>query len=1270
MDTSAFLVNGTDIDRWAADSIIAESHLPVLVRKLIRASCPSAIIQQFRDEKGIYLPGWDGIVETPTGGAQIPAGKSVWELSVRGDCQQKAEEDYQTRTTKPLDEDPSQCCLILVTARKWPKKDAWQKSKMAEGKWRDIKVYDADDLAQWLESFRAVHLEFSTMLGKAPYGVRVLKDYWHDWSHATTLPITPQLLLAGRQDAAKKVINWLAGNYTNLNLQADTPSEAIAFLAAVIMTLPSDDRELAFSKALVVEDNASWRQLIVRDEQLILVAHQPDRNSININLDGSKHLVFIPLGPAERAGEDDIILPRVSYLGVREILESVGVKGNVDELAQTMRHSLGAFRRLLAKNKVILIPEWAKTPNAALIPAILLTQWEDSNEHDKGAIERLSGNKYSQTLEVLKTLSRISDPPVRVHGNIWRIVSPQDSWELIASQLVDRSLLKAFEELALEILNEIDPKWELTGNDRMMASVSGAIPQYSHTLRYGMARALALMGSNQELSSIDGEVYSAWAAAIIRKLFKESKSWQFWASHYHTLSLLAEAAPDEFLDAITRDLRDDSPSTAELFREEEDDFLTASPHCGLLWALEVLAWSPDYLSSAALALAKLVALDPGGSLANRPLNSLQRIFCNWHPYTSASLEERLQVLELLYIKEPAVVWELLLSLLPSVSSMVHNAQMPHYRDWVPESLGTITYGEIWETTSKAVSWLLKLVDTDVDRWCQLLSYVVRLSDEDSVTIVDKLLLRDNEISDSEKRWQIWSTANKQLALLDKREAGAASKGKHQTTLLESVRDTFNPSEDADSARWLFCNQAWLELKDTEYPEYKDKDTRIQELRLEAVKKLWQKLSWEGVLELAGKVNSPNALGWTAGVGLKSVEDEAKTLESWISSEIKHLREFGLGYIGGRINQVGQAWVIDLLTSRSSGDRSCQFKVELIKFLPFNAATWDLLEKDQQEVGTLYWQSVWPFGKSASQEEYERAIDELEKCERYLSALEYIRDQQRYDHLEFPADKAIYLLFALANNPPSIESSNEKVMLDYTVGEIIRALCESNLVDSSVIAKLQYAYLPIYAHGRQKPMELFRLLGDKPAVFMEVLRGAYKRKDDGRKEQKADSTSKANARHNWNVLHEWSLPPGCAGDGSVDSSKLQSWVREVRELAEKEDLKVPCDAAIGRVLAHMPIGADGVWPHEALRDLIQEMSCESLENELYCGILNTRGMVSKSLGEGGKQERVLSDKYTQYADKLRSRWPRISAVLRGVAKSYKLQAKREDERSTLEEDGIF
>lgn len=92
--------------------------------------------------------------------------------------------------------------------------------------------------------------------------------------------------------------------------------------------------------------------------------------------------------------------------------------------------------------------------------------------------------------------------------------------------------------------------------------------------------------------------------------------------------------------------------------QDQDPFFSRSPHVSLLWALEVLAWAPQFLAEAAITLAKLARIDPGGKLTNRPLNSLREIFLSWHPGTNANLVQRMAALDQVIAEEQDVGWKL------------------------------------------------------------------------------------------------------------------------------------------------------------------------------------------------------------------------------------------------------------------------------------------------------------------------------------------------------------------------------------------------------------------------------------------------------------------------------------------------------------------------------------------------------------------------------------------------------------------------------------
>src|SRR6202040_1116435 len=90
-------------------------------------------------------------------------------------------------------------------------KEAWIKSKKVEGKWADVRAYDAVDFVHWIEMNPAVGHWLAVLVGKLPSGLRQIEKVWDEWSLSTKWPMNADLVLAGRDDEAIRVLNWLYG---------------------------------------------------------------------------------------------------------------------------------------------------------------------------------------------------------------------------------------------------------------------------------------------------------------------------------------------------------------------------------------------------------------------------------------------------------------------------------------------------------------------------------------------------------------------------------------------------------------------------------------------------------------------------------------------------------------------------------------------------------------------------------------------------------------------------------------------------------------------------------------------------------------------------------------------------------------------------------------------------------------------------------------------------------------------------------------------------
>ena len=68
-------------------------------------------------------------------------------------------------------------------------------------------------------------------------------------------------------------------------------------------------------------------------------------------------------------------------------------------------------------------------------------------------------------------------------------------------------------------------------------------------------------------------------------------------------------------------------------------------------------------------------------------------------------------------------------------------------------------------------------------------------------------------------------------------------------------------------------------------------------------------------------------------------------------------------------------------------------------------------------------------------------------------------------------------------------------------------------------------------------------------------------------------------------------------------------------------------------------------------------------------LNKRGVTSRSMTEGGKQEYDLADRYERWAEAVQATHPRTAGVLRGVAETYREEGRRNDEEAKRFLEGL-
>jgi hypothetical protein len=1254
------LVDASDLERWA-DRRDAQQQFPLLVRRLIHATGRGVRKLHVRAGEGVQLEGWDGTVEVDEGNAHVPTGSSAWELGVGKAPGTKANEDYAKRSAEPGPADPSRTTFVFATPRRWNGKEAWAAEKRSDAVWSDVRVLDADDFEAWLQSAPAVHVWLSILLGKHPQGVLDLATFWDDWVAATQPPLSPGLMLAGRDEVAERVVAFAAGQTGAQAVRCDSREEVVAFFAAAVAKLPEEDQGPVMSRSVIVREDRAWQQLLDSPSPLLLVPLFDTPNVAGAVRRG--HSVLVPLGAGDPEGTGEILVPRLPRQAARDALVQMGVhEDRAWEMAGLARRSLTALRRHLAAVPVVRTPVWAMPEHVRdVLPVLLAGQWNTQRAGDREVLAKLAQEPHDEFVKRMTRWTNAEDPPVRRSGSVWFAASRHDLWRLAARHLTPADM-ERFSEAVLRVLGSVDPQFDLEEDRRWMAGALGHTSPYSGVLREGLADTLAIMGAHGDAVFPSAGLSARDSAAVsVRELVEHAnQDWRIWASLSHVLPRLAEAAPDQFLSAVEAGSRGDTPVLRHLFTDQTDAFFSSSPHTGLLWALETLAWDPEHLPRAALALARLAAIDPGGKLANRPAKSLREIFLGWHPQTMATLEQRVQVIERLREREPSVAWKLMCALLPEHHGVAMNTATPRWREWLPDAKPAPTMGEYRSLVRAVVDRLLLDVGRDAMRWQRLVQALEVIPADAHEAVVTKLGELEPAGLEATTRRAIWNALRELVARHRAHPDAGWVLPNERVDQLDELRARFTPDDLVTQHGWLFTH--WPDLPTAGFgDDWRAREEAIAKERVSAAKAVYEGLGLAGLRELARQAKEPFFVGAAASDISLAERDVLELLTEDVGSADMALAGFGNGYVAGLFRTRGWEWARETLREHG-GSWPPERRAAFIGALPHSEHAWDLASQCGGETEATFWRHKPPFGLE-DHSACVRAAEKYLEHGRALSAVDVLAVYRKDAPGGLPVDLVFAVLEAAIRALDEGQQMNQ--MFGYHVAQLTRELEKAEGPAEARLARLEWAYLPLLNRHDRTPTILHRELKRNPSFFSQVLALIYRAEGEERRELTAEEHAR------WRVANElldsWKSVPGSEDGPELDAAALREWVAEARRLTAACGRGPIGEHEIGKMLTHAPAGPGGEWPHPAVCEIIETVASGEMERGFEIAVYNSRGVVTKHPAAGGDQERALADHYQKMAAAVSTKSPRTAAMLRRIAESYRRDAVREDTDAELRQD---
>lgn len=1214
------------------------------------------------------LPGFDGELHSELGNSWVPAGHSCWELSCRADVTTKANEDYAKRSVGSSPDLRATRTYVALTARRWTGKARWRDERIAEGTWMDVRAYDADDLEQWLEQAPAVRLAFGEELGLSGAGVESLGTYLEKWGAQCSPRITPAALLTGRADQAAKLVERVGrirgGAATEpLAIKADSVEEAAAFAAAAML----EQADLS-NVAIVVTSVEGWRFVETNDAIGVAVAATPaiaeapsvrDRLALVVPY-ASGDMARQFKGIAGKLNDAELLLERALPSEFEKALQIIGLDENETRRLSTLcGRSWSVFRRQHAVNPSIRRPAWLDHPAAdALATVCLVGGWSTGKDADTDIVARIGGRDYAQLEADLLALERLDDSPLLHIGTVWKAKSALELLAIFGERITSAQLQRYFAELEA-VLAAPDPQLELADEERYAAAIHGKVRPISRLLLDSLCDTLiklAVRGMDVPalaVNDIQGRVDQ-----LVRTLLRGGDRIR-WLSLASQLPALAEASPHEFLTAVEVGIAQPDGGAHAVFSETSGSGLS-SPcwHAGMLWALETLAWAPNRLRRVSLILAKLCAVEIQGNWGNTPKSSLLSLYRSWFPQTAATVEQRISTIDHLIEQTPDAAFALLDSLTGPGSDVATHIARPRWRDDDAGAGYGATGLERHTMDIAAIDRQIDMSRGHTSRIAQLIPKYEILDGPRQRRVIE--LLSDCAGLDDTDKESLRTALRHKLHWhrnYDERGEEALSA---LLDPLEAVYAALEPADRIVRNAWLF-KSGWVELPVRTRGEALDVGERQGAIAARAaLKDIYDADGWPGILELA----EVHGDAWTIGCHLPHVGMPGDGLYRWIVEQAGDLRR---GEVGTTLAAAilcctppdQREGALDAIFAAASVyDRSSDWLARLLVLCPHDPTIWRRAEEIEQ--AEHYWSNCTSNLWLDDPADMTRALSKLVEHGRPVSALNAC-------HIKFSPYDPELVMAMIEGVLKGHELDQGQMPQSYVFQHAIDFIEEARTIDELRLVQLEFALIRAFGfQGEHHAKTLYRVLMAQPEIFVELLCLVYKPRNGPPRE--VDEAQKSAAENAWHILHACRRQPGTGPDGTIDADQATSFVNEARRLAMEHDRLAVCDVTLGEILAHAPDGADGIWPGESARSLLEGFASEEMLRGFYTGAINKRGMSSRGAYEGGDQERELAGYFRNHALAVEPTHPQLAVTLHELAKSYDRHGIFEDLDAQLRIEG--
>ena len=851
--------------------------------------------------------------------------------------------------------------------------------------------------------------------------------------------------------------------------------------------------------------------------------------------------------------------------------------------------------------------------------------WNENNESEKELISDIIGVEYSIWIKNLRKLLNQKSEFVSFKNNIWKIENKESLIEQYSEDFFEEDI-KKFENATLKIIMEIDPKFDLKADERIMSSAMGKRTIYSKEIKKSVLETFAYIKSiSSKFINCEQEIKnSQWY--IVREVLQNC-NWKNLATLNENLPLLAEINESEYMKQLDDIIKNKSYELTKLF-EEKEEYITVTGYThGLLWSLELIAWNPEYIMEVFDIFGKL------GKFDDKVVETMSRILLPWYPQTKADISLRKATLEMVLKEYNDIGWKLLMQLMPNKQTYSFPTYKPKWNNIIDDEKAKVTNKELYEQYVEYIKLAIYYSKTDKDKIIKLVDELSDAPKDVFELICDKITSEEVKNINEEDKFDIWNELEDLIAKHKMYSETDWALPQEDIKQLEKISKKIKPLKEEIYYKRLFNNNYWDLFDDKD--SYEKQEKKLLEKQKEAINKLLE-FGIQKVINFGKDTKDPYRVG-IALAELELKEKDEKVILNLLNEDGFLMSQ---GYVFRKFFKEGIEWLetIDIENINTIG------RVRLLTQLPKNKLIWHKVKEFLGNKENEYWKNV-DIRYVEDGSEYDFSLEKLLKCNRPVKALELISMalHQKKDFSKEIAAKALKMAICDQENINYIDV--------YHIQSIIKDLQENNY-NASELFKIEWAYLPILDNNHEyRPITIEKRLSEDPNTFMDIVCLAFKAKNEETNKENDNTKLAMNA---YRLLNIWKLVPGTNADGFLDGDKLNTWFKEMKKIAIEKDRLDVALLHFGQVLFYTNKDKDGFWIDKSVLELLNRDDTDEVRRGYAVQAFNSVGVVN--VDREGTAWLNLEKKWNERAENTDAKYFRFVKMLKDIAQNFHEQAK--------------